>query len=65
MKTIKDCPFCGQEAAMKTMNGTVYISCINPKCYVHPMTEMYWDVQKALRDWNTRKEETKCEGFTS
>lgn len=59
MTGLKKCPFCGEEPIIKTVSGSAYISCGNKNCYVHPMTEMYWDVQKAMRDWNTRKEEKK------
>lgn len=54
---LKGCPFCGKDARVSEVFGTVYIGCVNKKCKIQPSTwlrDQSNDFNKVFKDWNER-----------
>ena len=64
---LKNCPFCGQQPNIRTEefkrylnhelvdDGTRFtIACDTMKCTGHPETGATWELDRAIKAWNTR-----------
>lgn len=60
IRTYKDCPFCGKDAAMLQCRYSIvrpdykvyYVKCMN--CHIR--TTNYFEAAEAIHEWNNRKE---------
>ena len=64
MSELLPCPFCGGESAIESIDyiggnevNEFYISCNNPECGAQPDSIGMDSMDKAIKAWNTRKEQ--------
>ena len=54
MNKIKQCPFCGSRAVLRTYDDKYYVRCSNVGCKVYAATENEDSPEEAIRAWNKR-----------
>jgi phage-related protein len=51
---LRECPFCGGEARVRTFCGKYRVSCDNPDCVIRPNTPQRIGTSPVITAWNTR-----------